>query len=444
MKKLLALLLVLILAFPVAACSQTAQTTAEATAAEETTASDVAATDTLTETDTEETPDSNVTITMWVSAAGPQVEAMQAAVKNFEAETGYTVDFSAPGDTYEELMKTKMAADDMPDVFDTHGWSVARYSSYLMPLNDMDFAANIDSQILPIITNTDGDFFVLPFDMSLEGIVYNVDVCQEAGVDVDSIKTWADFEAACDKVLAIGKNPIHMGGANSFTIGWYYDRVAPSYFITNDATSKAAELKAGTFDTATWEEISTMLDSWVTKGYLNKDCVTSEYTADISSIAANDTAFLFYGNVAVTLALAINPDVNLGMMPIPAKTADDDVTLIAGENVALGIWKDSKVKDAAVELLNYLAQPEVAKTIAEATGNKSALTNVTVDLGMIQPYLDKYASVRTFPFFDREYCPSGLWDTICTAGQDVLAQKDGAIVSTAKLVQDTFNDKFGE
>ena len=133
MKKLLALLLVLILALPVAACSQTTQTTAETTAAEETTASDVAATETLTETDTEETPDSNVTITMWVSAAGPQVEAMQAAVKNFEAETGYTVDFSAPGDTYEELMKTKMAADDMPDVFDTHGWSVARYSSYLMP-----------------------------------------------------------------------------------------------------------------------------------------------------------------------------------------------------------------------------------------------------------------------------------------------------------------------
>ena len=36
-------------------------------------------------------------------------------------------------------------------------------------------------------------------------------------VNVDDIKTWNDFEAACDAVLAIGKNPIHMGGANNFT-----------------------------------------------------------------------------------------------------------------------------------------------------------------------------------------------------------------------------------
>lgn len=50
----------------------------------------------------------------------------------FAAKTGYTIDFSAPGDTYEELLKTKMAAKDMPDVFDTHGWSVARYGEFLM------------------------------------------------------------------------------------------------------------------------------------------------------------------------------------------------------------------------------------------------------------------------------------------------------------------------
>lgn len=429
MKKFTALLLVLILTLSMAACGQTAQPAAEAPAA-----------DTTAEA---EAPAENVTITMWVSGAGPQVEAMQAAVKAFEDETGYTVEFSAPGETYEELMKTKMAANDMPDVFDTHGWSVARYSDYLMPVNELDFVQYIDPQIAPVITDEDGNMFVLPFDMSIEGIVYNVDVCEEAGVNVDDIKTWTDMEAAFDKVLAIGKNPVHMGGANNFTVGWFYDRVAPSYFITNPNGNLAADLKAGNFDETVWAEISAMLDSWVSKGYLNENCVTGEYTADVASIAENETAFLFYGNIAVPIALSMNPDVNLGMMPLPAKTADDDVTLISGENVALGISKDSKVKDAAIELLNYLAQPDVAKAIPEATGNKPALTNVKVDLGMIQPYLDKYSGVRAFPFFDREYCPSGLWDTICASGQDVLAQKDGAVESTAKLVKDTFNDKFG-
>ena len=436
MKKLTAFLLLLAMVVSLSACAQKGDPSEQNTAS----AGQPAASEDPGPAATQ--PAQDVTITMWVSGAGPQVEAMQAAAKAFEEKTGYTVEFSAPGETYEELMKTKMASHDMPDVFDTHGWSVARYSEYLMPVNDLDFAQYIDSQIKPVITDADGNMFVLPFDVSIEGMVYNVDVCEEAGIDVDGIKTWADFEAACDKVLAIGKNPIHMGGANNFTIGWFYDRVAPGYYITNVNDNKAADLKAGKFDETLWAEISAMLDSWVTKGYLNEDCVTGEYTADVASIAANETAFLFYGNIAVPIAQGINPDVDLGMMPIPAKSADDDVSLISGENVALGISKDSQVKDAAIELLNYLAQPDTAKTIAEATGNKPALTNVKVDLGMIQPYLDKYSDVRAFPFFDREYCPSGLWDTICTSGQDVLAQKDGAIESTAKLVKDTFDDKF--
>ncbi len=384
----------------------------------------------------------DVTLTVWVSGAGTQVDALKAAVDQFAAETGYTIEFSAPGETYEELMKTKMAANDMPDVFDTHGWSVARYSDFLQPVNDMDFAKNIDSQIKSAISDADGKMYVLPMDMDITGIVYNVTVLEQAGVDVDTIKTWEDFSAACGKVLAIGKNPIHMGGSNSFTVGWYYDRVAPSFYITDESNSKAADLKSGTFDEKIWEQISSLLDSWVSAGYLNADCVSAEYTSDVASIASDETAFLFYGNIAVPLAQGINENVKLGMMPIPSNSKDDEPTLIAGENVALGVWKDSKVKPEAIELLNYLAKPEVAKTIAEATGNKSALTNVTVDLGMIQPYLEKYADVETFPYFDREYCPSGVWDVICATGQEVLAQKDGAIESTAKKVLDIFNEKF--
>ncbi len=435
MKKAVALLLTLAMAVGLMACGgdkgANADTTNGGNAGTESNA-------------TEEKKDpSEVTLTVWTSGAGEQVDAMKAACEAFAAETGYTVEFSAPGDSYEELMKTKMASKDLPDIFATHGWAVARYDEYLMPLNDVESAANINPQIAGIVTNADGKICALPFDMDITGIVYNVDVLEEAGVNVDDIKTWADFEAACDKVLAIGKNPIHMGGANNFTIGWFYDRVAPSYYITDEANSKAEDLKNGTFDVETWKEISSLLDSWVTKGYLNDDCVSGEYTADVASIANAETAFLFYGNVAITIGLTMNESANLGMMPLPAKSASDEPTLIAGENIALGIWKDSEVQAEAIELLNYLAQPEIAKTIPQATGNPSALTNVEVDLGMVQQYLDKYADVETFPYFDRDYCPSGVWDVICSTGQLVLAQEPGAIDEAAQQVLDSFNEKFG-
>ena len=73
------------------------------------------------------------TITFATNVVGEKAEALETACKEFEKETGYTVDFQAPGSSYEELMKTKMSANELPDVFTTHGWSVKRYSDYLTP-----------------------------------------------------------------------------------------------------------------------------------------------------------------------------------------------------------------------------------------------------------------------------------------------------------------------
>lgn len=388
--------------------------------------------------------DKEVTITFATNVVGAKAEALQEACKAFEKETGYTVDFQAPGDSYEELMKTKMSSNEMPDVFTTHGWSVARYSEYLMPINDLDFAPNIDDQIKSVITDKDGNMFVLPIDIDVAGMVYNVDVLETADVNPDDIKTWDDFAAACEKIKAAGKTPVHIGGKDNWTIGQFFDWAAPSYYITDEANSKAADLKAGKFDTATWEAVSGLLDSWVKAGYLNEDVLTADYNADMKALAEGTAAFCFYGNSSVVDAKGVNPDAKIGMMPIPAASANDEPSLIAGEDVAVGVWKDSEVKDEAIELLNYLAKPEVVKKIAEAAGCKAGLTTVTAEIGEIGTYLEKYASVETFPYFDREYLPSGMWDVMCATGADILAQKDGAVQNAAKTMEQNFNDKYAQ
>lgn len=436
LKKVLALSIAASMAFGLAACGSGNDGGESASGGSEGSASDSAE---------ESTSDGGGdTITFATNVVGEKAAALEAACRAFEEETGYTVDFQAPGGSYEELMKTKMSANELPDVFTTHGWSVARYSDYLMTVNDFDWAADIDEQIKPVITNADGDMFVLPVDMDIAGIVYNVSVLEEAGVDPDGIKTWDDFAGACEKILAAGKTPIHIGGKDNWTIGQFFDWAAPSYYITNDADSQAEALKSGTFDTARWEEVAGLLASWGEAGYLNVDVLTADYNADMKALAEGSTAFCFYGNSSIVDAHGVNPDAKIGIMPIPAASAEDEPSLIAGEDIAVGVWKDSKVKDKAVELLNYLARPEVAKTIAEAAGSKAGLTTVQSEIGEIGTYLDKYADVETFPYFDREYLPSGMWDVMCATGADVLAQKDGAVENAAKTMEQNFNDKYTE
>lgn len=382
------------------------------------------------------------TITFATNVVGERAEALEAACKAFEEETGYTVDFQAPGEKYEELMKTKMSSNELPDVFTTHGWSVARYSEYLMPVNDLDWAKDINEQIKPVITDKEGNMYVLPVDMDIAGIVCNMTVLEEAGVNPDDIKTWDDFGAACDKVKAAGKTPIHMGGKDNWTIGQFFDWAAPSFYVTDDANSQADALKDGEFDTATWEKVAGLMDEWVKAGYFNEDVLTADYNSDTTALADGSAAFCFYGNSSVVDAHKVNPDAKIGMIAIPSASADDEPSLIAGEDIAVGVWKDSKVQEKAVELLNYLAKPEVMKDIAEAAGNKAGLNGVDVEIGEIGTYYDKYADVETFPYFDREYLPSGMWDVMCATGADILAQKDGSVENAAKTMEQNFNDKY--
>lgn len=384
----------------------------------------------------------DVTITFMTNVVGEKATALENAIKGFETETGYTVEFSAPGSDYENLMKVKMGSNELPDVFTTHGWSVARYGEYLTPVNNMGFYSSIDPQILPAITASNGDVYVLPVDVDIAGLIYNAEVLSDAGVNVDDIKTWDDFAKACEAIKAKGYEPIHMGGKDTWPIGQFFDWVAPSFYVTDDSNNQKDALKAGTFDAEIWKNISGMMDTWNKSGYFNKDVLTADYNADIDALAKGETAFCFYGNYALSDARAVNAKANIGMMPIPSNSKSDEPSLISGEDIAVGIWKDTKYPEQAKELLEYLARPEVASAIATAAGNKPGITGVTSDIGDIQTYLDKYSSIETYPYFDREYLPSGLWDIMCETGAEILGGSKGAVDNAAQMMSQIFTDKY--
>ncbi|WP_069998680.1 ABC transporter substrate-binding protein [Cellulosilyticum sp. I15G10I2] len=392
----------------------------------------------------ETAPKSDIKLTFMSSMVGVPSEALEQACKDFTAETGIQVEYSAPGANYEELMKTKMASQDLPDLWNTHGWSVARYSEYLRPINDQPFAADIVDSIRPLITDKDGQMYVLPSDVDLAGIVYNKDVMDKAGVNVDDIKTWSDFETACEKIKSVGLTPVHIGGKDNWTIGQYFDWVAPSFYITNESKNFRQDFKDGTFDWKNWEEICEMLDKWNQSGYLNVDSLTSDYITGAKALGEGKVGFEFYGNYAITEALGAFPNANLGMMPIPAKDASDEPTLIGGERLATGVWKDTPHMEEALQLLNYLARPDVCAKLATANGMPAGLKGVESDTGLLKAYYEKYADVKTFPYFDREYLPSGMWDDLCITGANILSKQPGTIADAVKQMEQSFNDKFSQ
>lgn len=444
MKKVIAVLLGTIMAFSMAACSQAppevqqqqpapaAETPAAPAPAVETPAAEAPA-----------APASNVTLSVWTNMTGVVNDEFTKVCEDFTAKTGIKVEYAAPANDYEALMKAKMATNDMPDVFSTHGWSVLRYGTFLRPLNDQAWYGNLADLIKPVITDSaNGNVYVLPVDMDIAGIVYNRDILAEVGVGVDDIKTWKDFEGACDKILAAGYTPVYMGGRDDWTIGQFFDWVAPSFYITNEAANDRATLLDGSFDWEKWALIADMFAKWNKAGYLNKDAATSDYATCTSELGNGKVAFEFFGNYAAVDANAAGP-ANIGMMPIPAYYDSDSPSLIAGERLACGVWKDSPHEAEALEFISYLATPEVMTKLASANGAPAGLKGVESDTGAIAQDFVKYASVRAFPYFDRIYLPNGMWNDLCSTGLGIL----NGTMSTSEIVdfmRTSFNEKYGQ
>ncbi len=348
-------------------------------------------------------------------------ETFEQVIEEFEgANPNIDIELIPGNAEYEAIMKTKMAANELPDLWTTHGWSVARYSEYLLPLTDQSWVKELNPSIENVITDKNGDVYVLPVDVDLSGIAYNKTVVEESGVNVHEIKTWADFVGACKEVKAAGYTPIHIGGKDHWTVGNFFDWAAPSFLITNEAANDRIALKDGSFDWRKWEQVAELLVKLNENELLNKDKLSSGYIDSAKNLAQGKVAFEFYGNYAVAEALKYNPNANLGFMPVPSNDPSDEPTLISGERTTVGIWKDSTHKKEAITFISYLTKPEIMSKLASANGLPAGLKEVDSDTGLLKGDYQKYSKLRGFPYFDREYLPSGMWDTMCSTGTGLL------------------------
>lgn len=369
-----------------------------------------------------EAPAEKVTISVMTNRVGEQATVLENIAKAFMVENpNITVEFSAPGKDYENLMKVKMAANDMPDVFSTHGWAKIRYGEFLADLRDEPWAALLDPAIKPNVTDETGKVYVLPMDQEKTGMVYSEDVLTEYGIQVPT--TFAELLAACETIKT-GSNGevscIHISGADVWPMGQWYDYLSTSLLISPEK-NEASTLLDGSFDWTKYTWMTQQLVDLQTKGYLNKDVLTAKYSDSAQALADGSAAFEFFGSYVISEALKINPDAKIGLMPVPTIADGDTPTLIGGETTTWGVWKYSKNIETAKKFVAFYARSENIKAVAESNLLPAGLTGVEVDAGSLNGFYSKYADLRVFPYFDRVYLPSGMWDVLCKAGQDALA-----------------------
>ncbi|MDO5677914.1 MAG: ABC transporter substrate-binding protein [Propionibacteriaceae bacterium] len=349
-------------------------------------------------------------------AGSPQEGVMRELVSEFEEAENVDVSVTVGPSGYSEDMRVKIASNSLPDVFATHGWSVMRYSPYLLPLDDQPWVENVHPGLKDIVFDDEGHIYTLPLEYAISGLAMNFDVLDQAGVDPSSLDSWDGVEAAMAKVKEAGISPITSSAQeNAGDVGNY---IASGQFTESEQQRFADE----EFDTGLWvERVAGKLETWTKAGYFNPDFVSAKQDDMARQLADGSAAFAFAFPFVLATANEYNPDANLGFMPIPGQEQN---YLVGGEGVqSYGVAKDSDMQAEALAFLNHLAQPENAIRLVESMNAYSGLTTVNADLGSLQSSFDEWVTpgeYPTRPFFDRVYLPSGMWSTLVSTSDGII------------------------
>lgn len=356
------------------------------------------------------------------------------------AADGVEIDLVPQTNTYEADMKARLASNDIPDIWSTHGWSLLRYSEFLEPLHERDWAANVKEALAPAMQNDDGEFFALPINTDVAGIVYNKTVLEDAGVDVAALTDWPAFTEALAALKAAGKIPIASSSKDSWMAGNVADLMASGAY--DDVGY--AELLDGTFSREGYTTMLEQIAAWSDAGYFNPDFTSATLDDIARGLALGDVGFVFVQNYLVNTAIGFDPEAEFGYFPIPS--FEGDPYFVGGEGTAYGVSATSEHKEEALAFIDCLAEPEHLGTFASALGGIPGLTDATSDLGDLQDSYDTWVKDNTYalePYFDRVYLPNGMWDAMVTTTSAVITGQSDVPAAVDQMEQQ-FGTLYGQ
>ena len=388
-----------------------------------------------------------------MTIGGEASEASLAELRNlldkFTEETGIEVELVTEGADHEAIMKTRMAANKLPDLFSTHGWCVLRYGDYCMDLSDQEWVANMDPSIKAVMTNSEGQILGCPLTQWTFAMVYSEAVFEEVGIDPADIVTWADLFDACQKLADAGKTPVVLPGKNNGLAG-HLEMMNAFYALDNSPYEAKEALLDGTFDFTEHTELLSLLAQIKDNGWANEDIFTADGDTVQRYMGSGDYGiWLWSGPTYIASLNAYFPDLEFGFIPTPAVDENSDNAVTVGEGTSFAIWKDTPHPEEAKQLLNFLTREDVLTSYANVNGGLPGFTNIEIpDAVSLNKYREGVARVKGniqyTNFFDRAWLPSGMWNSMGEAAGTLMDGDCAAdnVAEAAQILQDAFESLY--
>lgn len=344
-----------------------------------------------------------VTLKVLVASDWLKEKKWQMIFDDYEEKTGNKLDIqSAPVNNYADLVSTRLATKDAPDLL--FYWGQAGNVKKLQPeknlldLSNEEFVSRINPAVTKYFLKNEGKLYGIPVTgTSVSGVIYNKKVFEDLGIEIP--KTYDEFLAACEKIKAAGITPIYEAGKEGWPLQLYtFNAVAN---VMNKQPDLMDKINA---NQTTFDQIPEFVDTLQkqsdlqTKGFLNKDLFSGTYDMSLEQVATGKSAMIFQADWAIAPLLEKYPDAQIGMFPLPSD--GDNYAGISDPN-GLYVFKNSPNVEAAKEFLNFFSSPEElskyfneVKSIPTWTGLDVKLNPGTADMNA---YIEQGKAI---PFFN--------------------------------------------
>jgi raffinose/stachyose/melibiose transport system substrate-binding protein len=354
-------------------------------------------------------------------------DQLQEMIKEFEAEhpnIKVKLETVGGGADYGAALKAKFASGEEPDIFNNGGFKeLELWQEKLADLSGEPWVEHV----LPIgkvpMTAEDGKLYGMPVNLEGYGFVYNKDLFEKAGIK-EAPKTIDELKDASKKLEKAGITPFSAGYGEWWVIGQHLLNIPfaqqddPDAFIAGlyDGSEKITGNEK-------FKQFKEVLDTELK--YANDNPLTTDYNTQVTLFASGETAMLQQGNWTENMITEINPEINMGFLPIPISNDESANSLPVGVPNNWVLNKNSEHLEEAKTFLNWMVSSETGKRyITEEFAFIPAFDNIEPaglgDLGT--SILDYSKDEKTIPWTWFKW-PDGANKEFAAAIQEYAAGK---------------------
>jgi raffinose/stachyose/melibiose transport system substrate-binding protein len=310
------------------------------------------------------------------------------------------------GSDYVQLLRTKLASGDMPDIFMTDHIIILKEfidAGYVLNLTNQSFIRkNIKDTAIPGATMY-GKIWCEPIDTTMQGVIYNREVFQKAGVR-QVPGTYKEFLEACKAIRKIGITPIGAPYGDTWTIRNDFN---------SDMIQSAMKFDPGWMldiaeGRATWAENKAgfreaLLRFGERSEFINRDPFNADWNEVTAWLADGAVGMVLNGTWTIDAVRSKGSIAKLGFFPFPWSDISAAVKMPVKTTGGIAINAKSPNRDMAIQVLDFFSRPEVGNLFQKSKKSISAIKGLEVNFepafDEIKGYMDAGRTVDYSTYF---------------------------------------------